>query len=230
MQAPGNNQKLNQTQPPELIDAYNREGDRVIESQPIGEVLDYIKSQYLERGESGVAVPVVHIYLFRPPEGDKEPRIILQERSDNHRLDKTVGGHVSAGLTAEEAAEKETSEEMGISVHFASCVGLTALSETVASEESNPVVHVDHDPWQVSGRHDRTGVYYEKPSTVDIFVGLFDGDIEALETDFEVTKFVEFSITELREAMEHNPELFTPDLQTQFEKVLKLAQNAGVVS
>jgi len=207
---------------PEMIDVFDKDG-RTHSRTTLNEALEQIKAQYVEQGESNISVPVIHVWLFRSPTPEGELRLILQERSDNHRLDKTVGGHVSAGLTPEGAVHQEAGEEMGLAVKIVSSLGSSALSDVDLAEEA-ALLHANHDPWQVSGRHDRSGVYYEKPSIVDVYIGVFDGNIEDLDTDFEVTKFVEISANELRQDMLENPDNYTPDLHSQLDKVLRLAE------
>src|SRR5690606_20792827 len=70
-------------------------------------------------------------------------------------------------------------------------------------------------PWQISGRYDRTGIFYEKPHRVHTYIGLYDGDVNNIDQDAEgeVEKFVEMPLSQILEELETNPDRFTPDVQ-----------------
>lgn len=83
----------------ELIDLYNRDGEAVVPGLTFKEAIDEIETQHIVFGESNVGVAVVHLWLARTEGIHDDPVLILQQRSDNHRLDKAVGGHISSDLT-----------------------------------------------------------------------------------------------------------------------------------
>lgn len=87
----------------EILDLVDREG-AVIGRATRGEV----------HGNPALLHRVVHVLVF-----DSRGRIFLQKRAEDKdvqpgRWDTSVGGHVDAGESADEAARRELSEELGI--------------------------------------------------------------------------------------------------------------------
>lgn len=90
-----------------------------------------------------------------------DPVMIFQRWSDNGRLDKFVGGHVSQGMTFDETAIKEVAEEMGgMQVRLVADLGRRALSgiDLTRTAALQPFSGM---PWDVSVRHERDGSTYK---------------------------------------------------------------------
>lgn len=205
-------QKEQARQTIELVDAVGPSGEVVLSGSPLSEVLSRIKSEYLEKGESTIGVSIIHVWLARSSGLESDPIFILQERSDNKRLDKTIGGHISSGLTSDQTVEMEASEEMGgVALRIVSTLGDKALAGVNLVNEA-VVAQSGLDPWQISGRHDHSGVYYEKPTRVTTYLGVYDGDLNTIESDFEVNYFVEMPYSQIKSEISRNPDRFTPDL------------------
>jgi isopentenyldiphosphate isomerase len=87
----------------ELIDVVNEKGE-VIQTLPRSEI----------HGNPSLLHMVVHVLVI-----NKAGDILLQKRSLTKdvapgRWDTSVGGHVNAGESLEDAANRETAEELGI--------------------------------------------------------------------------------------------------------------------
>ncbi len=209
----------NYTNGVELVDAIDSDGNVIIEKKPLSEVLSMIKEEYSKNGESSIGVSAVHVWLARSKGADNDPIFILQERSDNKRLDKTIGGHISSGLTPDQTVEMEASEEMGgVSLKIVAALGKKALEGVNLGREA-VAVQIGVDPWQISGRHDRAGDYYEKPTRTYSYVGLYDGDLETIESDFEVNYFVEMPYSQIQTEIQEYPDRFTPDLKNLIDGI-----------
>lgn len=88
----------------EMLDVVNEKGERIT-SLPRSEI----------HGNPGLLHRVVHVLVFNEA-GD----LLLQKRSFNKdvapgRWDTSVGGHVNAGETLDDAVKREMEEELGIS-------------------------------------------------------------------------------------------------------------------
>ncbi len=203
----------------ELVDAIDEKGNIVIEKKPLSEILSLIKQEYTKKGESSIGVSAIHVWLVRSSGADEDPIFILQERSDNKRLDKTIGGHISSGLTPDQTVEMEASEEMGgVSLKIVTALGKKALEGVDLSREA-VAAQIGVDPWQKSGRYDRAGDYYEKPTRTYSYVGFYDGDLETIKSDFEVNYFVEMSYSQIQREIQENPDRFTPDLKNLIDGI-----------
>jgi hypothetical protein len=172
-----------------------------------------------------LGVPVVHLWLVRSKGIATDPVFILQRRSDNGKLDKAVGGHVSDrhGHDPDIALLHEASEEMGgVHLNFVG-LGRTALKGVNPERrQDTAVVYRLGDPaWVISGRYGRDGSYHEKPTMLYSYCGVYDGPLDSIESDYEVSGFVEMPLSAIREMMklEMGRNLFTPDVQQLIEPV-----------
>lgn len=204
---------MNLKSQPELVDVINPSGEIVVPEVPLTEALSRIKQDYLDTGESTLGLPVVHIWLVRSDGHSEDPVFILQERSDNNRLDKTVGGHTSSGATPDETAEREFSEEKGAGARFRVVSGLgeeallgVDLTVEAVAQEGELV------PWQLSERHDRSGDTWFKPTRTHTYIGFFDGSLDVEGGDGEATYFTEMPYSEIKSLTRTSPERFTPDV------------------
>ena len=89
----------------ELVDLYDEN------RRPLGRTAE----RYGPKGD-GAFLTVVHVCLF-----DSRGRLLIQRRSESKRYwpgtwDVSVGGAVDAGETSRQAAERETREELGLTL------------------------------------------------------------------------------------------------------------------
>lgn len=190
----------------EKIEAIDRGGNTVFVGT-FQEVIEAIKTN------AELGVKVIHVWLAAHPrpENPTDPIMIFQQRSDNGRLDKFVGGHVSHGETFDETVLREAEEEMGgLSVKIVNDLGSKALASQDLTT-SAAIMAVSGMPWDVSRRYDRDNVY-DKPTRVMTYVGFYDGDLVNIEHDFEVTGVKTMPLSEALQGIHDNPELFTPDV------------------
>lgn len=198
----------------EHLEAIDRKGD-VVFVGPFSEVIEAIKQ------DANLGVKVVHVWLARHAENDDptNPVMIFQKRSDNGRLDKFVGGHVSSGMTFDETALKEIDEEMhGLPVRLVTDLGSKAL-EGVDLTETAALLPFSGMPWVVSKRHGRGGEAYDKPTRVMTYLGLYDGPLDDITHDFEVQDMQTMRLSEALQAIQDNPDHFTPDVVDHLPQV-----------
>ena len=89
----------------EYLDIVDDKGEKTGESRSYNEV-----------HKDGLLHRTVHVWFL-----NSERKLLLQKRSPNKRAypdhwDISAAGHVSAGQTSKEAAQRETEEELGISL------------------------------------------------------------------------------------------------------------------
>lgn len=216
----------------ELVNLFDKAGQVVSGDVELSVALDLIKRQFVEHGKAEVGVEVVHLWLMRSEghEGDpKDPVFILQRRSDNKKLDKTVGGHVSAHMTPDGTVEREFTEETGLpGLKILSGLGRRALHEVDLTTEA--VAELSYtNPWQISGRHDRSGIYYEKPTRAHTYLGFYDGPLDMTRhTDGEVLSLLAMPYSRIKELMAKDRDRFTPDAQQLIDNVAeRFAQMQG---
>jgi isopentenyldiphosphate isomerase len=122
----------------EELDVLNEKGEKT------GEV---ITSK--EAHEKGVTHRSVHIWILNP---DKQ--LLLQKRSANMRArpgywDISASGHMSAGETSIEAAQKETREELGLDLPSTAFVLLFTVQEHVVLNEGTYIANEFQDVYLV---------------------------------------------------------------------------------
>jgi isopentenyldiphosphate isomerase len=131
------------------------------------------------------------------PEGT---HFLLQKRSSTMKRmpgmwDHSAAGHVDEGESAEEAAYREMSEEIGVR----DCV--LQLDDQMFRE----------DPIEPDGGQNRTYNYF--------YSGIFDGDIKSLTLDpTEVSEVKWFSKSEILELIQAHPESVTDGVKIYFKE------------
>ena len=138
-------------------------------------------------------------------------------KSENPWLwDKTVGGGVLAGDTADQTLVREAAEELGITVVLASA---DAYEELVA--EANLQTHaivrrIGFDPWFRSERVAPDGERWVKRHRVTLYAGRYDGPVRF--ADGEANAMGLMTLEELRSAFAARPADFTSDLRAIVER------------
>jgi isopentenyldiphosphate isomerase len=100
------------TYPPKKINS-SLEDEKLDVVTPGGETIEVLPRSEIH-GNPELIHKVIHLIV-----ADEEGRLLLQKRSMNRdvapgRWDTSVGGHVNAGETIEEALRREMAEELGI--------------------------------------------------------------------------------------------------------------------
>ena len=167
-----------------------------------------ITAEFLETGAISTKVRSVRMMLMT-----SNGRIYMQKRSrikstNPGLLDKTVGGHVSAGHSDELTVVKECAEELGIPAAV-----LDKKSFTKISPESFQVIAVVNKVETISDFISRREIgndkFIEQPYIAEMYLGYYDGPIRFV--DGESCGIESFSMSELEQEMENHPSLFTQD-------------------
>ncbi|MDO8591868.1 MAG: NUDIX hydrolase [bacterium] len=167
----------------------------------VEELVDAVSEQDVPTGEK-VTVPAAHdrylphrivaVLIFKP-----SGKLLVQVHAHHgRRLDHSVGGHVSAGETYAQAAQREMQEELNLDV------SLTKIAESVMSRE-----------------------YYSKSGDKNIHIfGVFIGQVEEdwqLKQTEEVDEIREMTVEEIVEAMNARPDDFLQGFMTSLATYLK---------
>lgn len=130
----------------------------------------------------------VHLLIFHP-----DGRILLQKRSFDKDIqpgkwDSAVGGHLELGETFEQAAFRETNEELGIEIKG-------SLNFLFDSKIRNDI----------------------ESENVKVFSYLHSGPFSYCKNEIDQIKF--WGRIELEKTLNENPEIFTPNLIFELQKL-----------
>lgn len=172
--------------------------------------VDQIK-EYKDTGKPSKLVEVVNILIF-----NSEGEVIIQKRSSNksqnpNLLDKSIGGHVRDGDSAQYTAMVETIQELQTpsmvlrnKEDFIKTINLlrdyldtTAILQYVDTKIRNSKRIIDGEEIEIGNK---TNIYF----------GVYDGRIRPVDKEAKGVLF--YSIKELEEEVENYPETFTNDL------------------
>ena len=178
---------------------------------------------FKETGKPTRAIEVVQLLLFTP-----EKEIILQKRSKrkNHNpgmMDKSIGGHVTFGDTpnftilAESIQELEvpamllTDEEDFIKTYklLGDYLNRQCLVQHVDSRIYNSEKFINKKEIQIANKY-------------HFYLGVYAGAIRP--ADREASGVIFYSLPDLKEEIEENPNLFTKDLKfflTKYDKQIQ---------
>jgi isopentenyldiphosphate isomerase len=163
------------------------------------------------------AVAVINVFLFNQ-QGD----ILLQKRSfdKNHNpglIDKSIGGHISAGNEADYTTMIETIQELQTPsivlrnrADFIKSFGLLRnyLETTAVLEHITTEIYVIPKVF-INRKVDIANMSY-------IYFGVYNGRVRPV--DREAKGVLWYSLDELKQEMGSIPEIFTADLRIYFEK------------
>ncbi len=175
-----------------------------------------IFNEYQSTGAITKKVKAIRLVLMT-----SQGRIYLQKRSRSKKtnpglLDKTIGGHVSAGHSYSLTVVKECAEELG----FPSSVLDTAEFKKAAKVTNMQIIGIIRlieilDDF-VSKRELGEGNFLLQPYITGIYYGYYDGPIRFV--DGESCGIESFSLEELKTELTNHPERFTDDLRFMIEK------------
>ncbi|MCF7860610.1 NUDIX hydrolase [Candidatus Woesearchaeota archaeon] len=193
----------------ELLEYYSVQGELLgcMEKKRLHQKM---RSEFAKNGEVSVRHKDVRLILMT-----SNGRLILQRRSkwkgDNAGLwDKTIGGHVRKGDTADITILKECAEELGIPTtvveekHFKDTVATTNLNILGVLTK---LVYLDNFH---SKRTHKNEKWVEK-SMSQFYIGYYDGPIRFV--DNESCGIQTFTLDELEDDMKKYPRLFTNDMK-----------------
>lgn len=180
----------------------------------------YYKKQiddFHKTGKTSEAVEVVNIFLFNT---DGELLIQKRGKNKNHNpglLDKSLGGHMKFGDSADFTAMVETVEELQ--------TPSIALHDTVDFEKTRKLLRGYRESIAVL-KELNTG-FFALDKIIDgkkiplvnkahVYVGIYNGTTKP--SDKEASGVLYYSLDDLKEEMEKSPEHFTGDLRFYMHK------------
>lgn len=203
----------------ELLEIYDLDGN-IIKTQKRDEFYDEIKKEFKETGKITKQVKSIRMILL-----NSKGHMYIQKRSyykkENAGLyDKTIGGHVVAGHTLGLTVVKECHEELGFPA-----VVLTDEEFQLAIHSTDASIiglfkKIDSIQNFISIRKSKDGDF-KQPYISSFYVGYYDGSIRF--RDGESIGIEVFTLEQLRERIQKEPEMFTEDLKfmiRRYEKYL----------
>ncbi len=175
----------------ELIDILDSKGNKTGESCSMKEVHD-----------KGLIHKSVHVWIL-----NSKNELLIQKREKNRLAyplywDISASGHISAGQTSLEAAQREVKEELGLSIHSSSFIFLFTLEEQIVLNNGAYINNEFQD------------VYLVKYDLAITDIKLLDGEVEEV-------KFI--SIDEFREMINTKNDLIVPH-QEEHDKLLDIIE------
>jgi isopentenyldiphosphate isomerase len=150
--------------------------------------------------------------------------IFLQKRSkikeeNTGMYDKTIGGHVVAGDSANMTVVKECAEELGFPAVVTSESEFLNSLKVVDLSIVGLFRQIDYVPNFISERVVRNNkdIYiFKQPQISTVYYGYYDGPIKF--QDGEASGIEVFPLNDLREEVVNYPDKFTKDLSFMLEK------------
>ena len=201
----------------ELLEIYDLDGN-IIKTQKRDEFYNEIKEEFKKTGKITKQVKSIRMLLL-----NSKGHMYIQKRSyyklENAGLyDKTIGGHVVAGHTLGLTVVKECHEELGFPA-----VVLTDDEFRLAIRSTDVSViglfrKIDSIPNFISVRRSADGDF-KQPYITTFYVGYYDGSIRF--KDEESIGIEVFTLKQLKERIQEEPEKFTEDLKFMIKKYEK---------
>lgn len=202
----------------EKLEIYDLDSN-LIEIQDREDFYSEIKAEFEESGKISKKVKTIRLILM-----NSFGRIYLQKRSklksENSGLyDKTVGGHVTAGDSFDMTAIRECAEELGFPATILSPDEFEKSIKVTNLEIIGIFKKVEYIPTFMSERLLKNGQKFVQPQMTSIYIGYYDGPIRFV--DGESSGIEVFSLDELKEEIENNPDKFTADIKFMVDKYEK---------
>jgi len=190
--------------------------DNLIEVKERSKFYFEIKEEFKKTGKITKQVKGIRLLLM-----NSQGRIYLQKRSkikdENPGVyDKTVGGHVAAEDTWSMTTIRECAEELGFPAsilppkEFARAIKVTDLGIVGIFRK------IDYISNFLSTRVTKKGEKFVQPWMTTIYIGYYDGAIRFV--DGESSGIEVFSLEELKQEIQDNPNKFTEDLKFMINK------------
>jgi len=195
---------------PEILEIFGLDGIS-IGRQERNEFYAEIRKEYKQTNRITRQVRVVRFLLMT-----SDGRIYIQKRShkkrDNSGLyDKTVGGHVKAGYSADMAAIMECQEELAIPGMVLADADFEAVRDDIDLSVIGIMQKIEQMNRNMSIRQSADGSSINQPLITSFYVGYYNGSLRF--KDGESTGVETFSLDELESLMRKEPERFTEDLR-----------------
>lgn len=194
----------------EELEIFDLDG-KLLGTQDRNKFYSEIKEEFIKKGKISRQVKAIRLILM-----NSSGRIYLQKRSkiknENPGLyDKTIGGHVSKGDTWNMTVIKECAEELGFPASvlsdekFVKSIKVTDLSIIGIFRKVSEISNFQ------SVRIDKKGNKFVQPYITAIYIGYYNGAIRFV--DGESSGIEVFSLEELKDEINENPEKFTEDIK-----------------
>ena len=202
----------------ELLEVYDLNG-KMIDVEERGKFYKNTKNEFTKKGKVTKKVKTIRLLLM-----NSNGTIYLQKRSkikeENTGLyDKTVGGHVSSGDSAEMTVIRECAEELGFPAavlsqeNFNKAIKVTDLNIIGIFKEVEYLENFE------SIRTIKNKKKFIQPYITQIYIGYYNGPIKFI--DGESSGIETFSLKELEKDIQENPEKFTEDIKFMMKKYRK---------
>ena len=198
----------------ERVHAFDREGN-VVRSRERIQLNREIRQHSKQHGDAHIALECIYLMLVNAAGA----LYIVQRaaKSENPWLwDKTVGGGVLAGDTADQTLEREAAEELGIT---AVLVSPAAYAQRVVESDLQTqaiVRQIGFDPWFRSERIAPDGERWIKRHRVTLYAGRYDGPVRFADGEANAVRLM--TLEELRSDLALRPAEFTADLRAIVER------------
>lgn len=198
----------------ERVHAFDRDGN-VVRSGDRIQLNQEIRQHSKQHGDAHIALECIYLMLVNAANA----LYIVQRaaKSENPWLwDKTVGGGVLAGDTADQTVVREAAEELGI---CAVLVSAAAYAQRVAEADLRTqaiVRQIGFDPWFRSKRIAPDGEHWLKRARVTLYAGRYDGPVRFADGEANAMRLM--TLEELRSDLDSRPAAFTSDLREIVER------------
>lgn len=193
----------------ERVHAFDRDGD-IVRSGERSRLDQEIREHSKQHGDAHIALECIYLMLVNPAGA----LYIVQRaaKSENPWLwDKTVGGGVLAGATADQTLVREAAEELGIPVVLVNADGYAQRVGYADLKTQAIVRQIGFDPWFRSERMAPDGERWIKRNRVTLYAGRYDGPVRFADGEANAMRLM--TLSELRFDLESRPAEFTSDLR-----------------
>ena len=178
-----------------------------------------IKNEFKKTGKISKKVKAIRLILM-----NSSGRIYLQKRSkikteNSGKYDKTVGGHVSAGDSFNMTVVRECAEELGFPATVLEPEEFEKALKVTNLDIIGLFKKVEYLPNFKSERFSKDNSKFVQPYMTSIYIGYYSGPIKFV--DGESSGIEVFSLEELKENLNENPDKFTKDIKFMVEKYEK---------
>jgi isopentenyldiphosphate isomerase len=192
----------------ELLDIFDLEGN-FLGTEERKAFYDASREEYARTGKVSRMIKSIRLLLM-----NSAGKIYLQKRSKNKSenpglMDKTVGGHVSAGQSFDLTVVKECSEELGFPVAILSKKDFEHACGSVDLQVIGIFQKITEE--RFFSTRISAGKGFVQPYLCAFYIGYYDGSIRFI--DGESSGVEVFDLEELRNEIVHHPEKFTEDVK-----------------
>jgi isopentenyldiphosphate isomerase len=198
----------------ELLNAFDREG-KVLKVEERSRLSLEIRAHSELHGDAHVAVECIYLML-----ANSAGQLYIVQRADKPEnpwlWDKTVGGAVKAGESANQTVLREASEELGITALLIEPIEYgRAITKTDLHAQA-VIRQIAFDPWLRSERVAANGERWFKRHRTTVYAGRYDGAVRFADGEANDLKLL--TVDDLCTAMAKEPDTFTWDLRVIIER------------